>query len=506
MSETRSSRSWRAHLPAGAGQDQPDLLAAGSLPAAWRRLAQAAPGRPALWAAEPGWRSRGELDEASARVAGRLRRAGLAAGDRVLVSAATSMDLVVAYLGALRMGLVVVPVNTAYREREVAHIVGDARPRAAVVDDNERGSWARRAAGGDLLVTGPEVALPDADPPPLDGAGPGDPALLCYTSGTTGAPKGAVLAHGNLLASAEALRLAWRWEQGDRLVLALPLFHIHGLGVGLHGTLLAGASAVLLPRFEVGAVLDAARDHQATLFFGVPTMYARLAASPRAAELGRLRLCVSGSAPLPPTVFERLAERAGQRVLERYGMTETIMNVSNPYDGQRRPGTVGLPLPGVELRLAGGDQGEVLLRGPNVFSGYWGNPAATAEAFDPDGWFRTGDLGSFDDHGYLRIEGRSKELIITGGYNVHPREVEELLGEHPGVAEVAVVGTPSEEWGEQVTAFVVPADPGAPPGREELLAFAAERLAAFKRPRVVHYVEALPRNALGKVMKHELRA
>jgi malonyl-CoA/methylmalonyl-CoA synthetase len=505
VAETRNSHAWRAHLPAGAGQDDLDLLAAGSLPAAWRRLGETGPDRPALWAAERGWRSRGELEAASARVAGRLRRAGLAPGDRVLVSAASSMDLVVAYLGALRMGLVVVPVNTAYREREVAHIVGDAGPRAAVVDDPDRGRWAQRAAGGDLLVTGPEVGLPDGDPPPLDTAGPGDPALLCYTSGTTGAPKGAVLAHGNLLASAEALRLAWRWEPDDRLVLALPLFHIHGLGVGLHGTLLAGASAVLLPRFEADAVLDAARDHQATLFFGVPTMYSRLAASPRAAELGRLRLCVSGSAPLPPTVFERLAERAGQRVLERYGMTETIMNVSNPYDGERRPGTVGLPLPGVELRLAGGDQGEVLLRGPNVFSGYWGNPAATAEAFDPDGWFRTGDLGSLDERGYLRIEGRSKELIITGGYNVHPREVEELLLEHPGVAEAAVVGTPSEEWGEQVTAFVVPADLAAPPGRDELLAFAAERLAGFKRPRVVHYVEALPRNALGKVMKHELR-
>ena len=496
---------WRAHLPEGMDPERLDLLAAGSLPAAWRRLAEAGPERPALWAEGRGWVSRGELAAAGARVAGRLRRAGLAAGDRVLVSAATSMDLVVAYLGALRMGLVVVPVNTAYREREVAHIVGDAAPAAAVVDDPERGRWARRAAGGDLLVTGPEVGLPDGDPPPLDGSAAGDPALLCYTSGTTGAPKGAVLAHGNLLASAEALRLAWRWTPGDRLVLALPLFHIHGLGVGLHGTLLAGASAVLLPRFEVDAVLDAARDHQATLFFGVPTMYARLAGSPRAGELGRLRLCVSGSAPLPPTVFERLAERAGQRVLERYGMTETIMNVSNPHDGERRPGTVGLPLPGVELRLAGGTDGEVLLRGPNVFPGYWGNPEATAEAFDPDGWFRTGDLGSFDERGYLRIEGRSKELIITGGYNVHPREVEELLLEHPGVAEVAVVGAPSEEWGEQVAAFVVPADPSAPPGHDELLAFAAERLAGFKRPRVVHYVEALPRNALGKVMKHELR-
>jgi malonyl-CoA/methylmalonyl-CoA synthetase len=493
------------HLPPGVDPDRLDLLAAGSLPVAWRRLAEADPDRPALWAAGQGWVSRGELDAAGARVAGRLRRAGLAAGDRVLVSAATSVDLVVAYLGALRMGLVVVPVNTAYREREVAHIVGDAGPRAAVVDDPERGGWARRAGAGDLLVAGPEVDLPDGDPPPLDAAGPGDPALLCYTSGTTGAPKGAVLAHGNLLASAEALRLAWRWTPEDRLVLALPLFHIHGLGVGLHGTLLTGASAVLLPRFEVDAVLDAARDHRATLFFGVPTMYTRLAGSPRAGELGRLRLCVSGSAPLPPTVFERLAERAGQRVLERYGMTETIMNVSNPYDGERRPGTVGLPLPGVELRLAGGHEGEVLLRGPNVFGGYWHNPRATAEAFDPDGWFRTGDLGTFDERGYLRIEGRSKELIITGGYNVHPREVEELLLEHPGVAEAAVVGTPSQEWGEQVTAFVVPTDPGAPPDRDELLALAAGRLAGFKRPRAVHYVESLPRNALGKVLKHELR-
>jgi malonyl-CoA/methylmalonyl-CoA synthetase len=414
------------------------------------------------------------------------------------------MELVVAYLAALRLGLVVVPANTAYREREIAHVVGDAEPRAAIVDDPQRGEWARKAAGGDLLVVGPDVDLPDGEPPELDLARRGDPALICYTSGTTGAPKGAVLRHGNLLASAAALRLAWRWVPDDRLVLALPLFHIHGLGVGLHGTLLVGASAVLLPRFDVDAVLDAARDHRATLFFGVPTMYARLAGSPRVGELAAMRLLVSGSAALPPTVFERLAERTGQRVLERYGMTETIMNVSNPYDGERRPGTVGLPLPGVELRLAGGD-GEVLLRGPNVFDGYWRNPHATAEAFDADGWFRTGDLGSLDERGYLRIEGRSKELIITGGYNVHPREVEELLLEHPEVAEVAVVGTPSEEWGEVVTAFVVPAHPAAPPEEGELLGLCAERLASFKRPRLVRYVESLPRNALGKVLKHELR-
>jgi len=495
---------WAVHLPAGMDPGAVDLLAEESLPSAWRRRAEEAPDRPALWAAGPGWLTRGALERASRRVAGRFHRAGLAPGDRVLCSAATSMELVVAYLAALRLGLVVVPANTAYLEREIAHVVGDAEPRAAIVDDPARGEWARKAAGGDLLVVGPEADLPDADPPELDLAGRGDPALLCYTSGTTGAPKGAVLRHGNLLASAQALRLAWRWTEGDRLVLALPLFHIHGLGVGLHGTLLAGASAVLLPRFDVDPVLDAVREHRATLFFGVPTMYARLAGSPRAGELAALRLLVSGSAALPPTVFERLAERAGQRVLERYGMTETIMNVSNPHDGERRPGTVGLPLPGVELRLADGD-GEVLLRGPNVFGGYWRNAQATAEAFDADGWFRTGDLGSLDERGYLRIEGRSKELIITGGYNVHPREVEELLLEHPAVAEVAVVGTPSEEWGEVVTAFVVPADHADPPDPQELLAFAGGRLAAFKRPRLVRYLEALPRNALGKVLKHELR-
>jgi len=495
---------WAVHLPAGMDPGAVDLLAEESLPSAWRRRAEEAPDRPALWAAGSGWLTRGALERDSRRVAGRFHRAGLAPGDRVLCSAATSMELVVAYLAALRLGLVVVPANTAYLEREIAHVVGDAEPRAAIVDDPARGEWARKAAGGDLLVVGPEADLPDADPPELDLAGRGDPALLCYTSGTTGAPKGAVLRHGNLLASAQALRLAWRWTEGDRLVLALPLFHIHGLGVGLHGTLLAGASAVLLPRFDVDPVLDAVRDHRATLFFGVPTMYARLAGSPRAGELAALRLLVSGSAALPPTVFERLAERAGQRVLERYGMTETIMNVSNPHDGERRPGTVGLPLPGVELRLADGD-GEVLLRGPNVFGGYWRNPQATAEAFDADGWFRTGDLGSLDERGYLRIEGRSKELIITGGYNVHPREVEELLLEHPAVAEVAVVGTPSEEWGEVVTAFVVPADHADPPDPQELLAFAGGRLAAFKRPRLVRYLEALPRNALGKVLKHELR-
>jgi malonyl-CoA/methylmalonyl-CoA synthetase len=419
----------------------------------------------------------------------------------MLFSAETSLELVIAHVAALRSGIVVVPANTGYRAREIAHIVSDARPKAALVDNGDRASWVRAAAESEMLVVGPEVDLPEHAAPTLDAAVPEDPALIGYTSGTTGSPKGAVLSHANLLAGSESVGLAWRWTAADRLVLALPLFHAHGLCVGLHGTLLAGASTVLLPRFEVDAVLDAAGEHQATMFFGVPTMYHRLAQSPRVRELARLRLCVSGSAPLPAELHRSLAERGGQQVLERYGMTETLMLVSNPYAGERRPGSVGLPLPGVELRLSDGGEGEIQVRGPNVFAGYWDRPQATAESFLGD-WFCTGDLASIEPEGYVKILGRSKELIISGGLNVYPREVEEVLLSHPDVAEVAVVATPSGEWGEVVTAFVVPA--GGDRSPEPLLAFAAEQLAPFKRPRLLHFVDSLPRNALGKVLKHEL--
>jgi malonyl-CoA/methylmalonyl-CoA synthetase len=456
---------------------------------------------PVLFDERRGWLAACELEEVTRRVAGRLQGAGLEPGDRMLFSAESSLELVVAHVAALRSGIVVVPSNTAYREREVAHIVGDARPKAALVDSGDRAGWVRAAAGPGTVVVGPEVKLPDHEPAVLDKAAPGDPALIGYTSGTTGSPKGAVLSHANLLAGSASVGLAWRWTAADRLVLALPLFHVHGLCVGLHGTLLAGASAVLLPRFEVDAVLDAAREHRATMFFGVPTMYHRLAQSPRAGEVARLRLCVSGSAPLPADLHRALAERGGQQVLERYGMTETLMLVSNPYDGERRPGSVGFPLPGVELRLSDGEEGEIQVRGPNVFGGYWERPQATTGSFT-DGWFGTGDLASVDPDGYVRILGRSKELIISGGLNVYPREVEEVLLTHPDVAEVAVVGTPSEEWGEVVTAFVVPA--GDHRTAEPLLAFAAEHLAPFKRPRLVHFINSLPRNALGKVLKHQL--
>jgi malonyl-CoA/methylmalonyl-CoA synthetase len=489
---------WEPHLPPGTDADAVDLLARESLPRAWAEWFARTPDAPAVAdATDGGWLSYGELDARSRVVAGRLAAAGLRAGERVLMSASASVDLVVAYVAAQRLGLVVVPVNSAYTQREVDHIVGDARPAGAIVDDAEKAGWLH-ALG---VVCTPAIELPDGPEPELDNTTRDDLALIAYTSGTTGAPKGAMLSSGNLLASAEAVRIAWRWSERDRLVLALPLFHMHGLGVGLNGTLVAGASAVLLPKFELDAVLDAVAAHDATLFFGVPTMYARLAASPRTGELARLRLCVSGSAPLPAALHETLAERSGQRVIERYGMTETAMNVSNPYVGERRPGSVGLPLPGVELRLDGA--GEILLRGPNVFRGYWERPEATAEAFTADGWFRSGDLGRLDADGYLRIDGRSKELIITGGYNVYPREVEDVLRGHPRVTDVAVAGLPSEEWGETVGAWVV-ADGAL--DVDELLAFAGERLARYKQPRIVQLVDTLPRNALGKVLKHELPA
>ncbi len=492
---------WSPHLPAGTDPDTVDLLADRSLPGSWTRRWAADGDAPVLWEDGTGWTTGAGLEERTRRVAGRYAAAGLVRGDRLVLSAAPSLDLAVAHVAALRLGLVVVPVNAAYGEREVTGLARDCRPSAAVVDDPARGRWVRDASPGPVVVVGPDVDLPEAAPgPELDALGPEDPALIVYTSGTTGAPKGALLTHGNLLASAEAVRLAWRWSPADRLVLALPLFHVHGLGVGLHGTLHAGASAVLRPRFDAPDVFDSVATHDATLWFGVPTMYARLADSDRLAELRRLRLCVSGSAPLPTELFDAVAERAGQRIVERYGMTETLMNVSNPYDGERRPGTVGLPLPGVEVRLADGTD-EVLLRGPNVLREYFERPEATAEAFPEPGWFASGDVGRLDDDGYLRIVGRRKELIISGGFNVYPREVEDVLRSHPAVRDAAVVGLPDPVWGERVTAFVE-AD-----GVSEavLLELAAGQLAPYKRPKAVVFVDALPRNALGKVTKQALR-
>ncbi len=478
---------WRIH---GFTGEPAELTADRTLPRAWTARWAAAPDIPVLKDARTPWITAEDLEARTAQAAGRLAALGVGVGDRVLMSCDPSVDLVVAHVGALRLGAIVVPVNTGFGPAELGNVWREARPVVALLDDPAR--------------------LPDAPvrPPSLDGVGPvsvpldqsdtDDPAMLMFTSGTTGRPKGALLSHGNALASAEGVHIAWRWTGDDRLVLTLPLFHMHGLGVGVHGTLLAGASAVIAS-FSPDTVLDVAAAERASLFFGVPTMYVRLAASPRVGELSALRLCVSGSAALAADVWRALAERGGQAVIERYGMTETFMNLSNPYDAERRPGSVGLVLPGVESRLA--DNGEICVRGPNVLRSYWERPDATADAFR-EGWFLTGDIGEFDEDGYLRIVGRSKDLIITGGYNVYPREIEEILAEHPAVAEAAVAGEPSDEWGETVVAYVVAAEPIT---QEDLIAWCAERLAKYKRPRHVRFLDTLPRNALGKVVKSELR-
>ena len=476
---------WARHLPAGMSWSDVDLLAGGSIPAvaaAW------AAERPSAVAFAPlTWEALLARTEA---VAGRLARLGLRAGDRLLCSAAPSVDLVVAHLAALRMGVVVVPANTAYGPGELGHIVADAEPAAALLDD------AGRALG--LPAFGPAVDLEDGPVPRLDAAQPDDAAMVLYTSGTTGRPKGAVLSHRNVLASARAVTIAWRWSPDDRLVLALPLFHAHGLAVGVHGTLVAGASADVLPRFDVDAVIDAVSGG-ATMLFGVPTMWARLASSPRAGALHALRLGVAGSAALDPVLFDRVREVCGQDIVERYGMSETLMLTSNPVDGDRRPGTVGIPLPGVSVRL--GADGEILVAGPNVFGGYRGVPPD--EFFTTDGFFRTGDVGAWDADGYLRIVGRTKELIISGGYNVYPREVEEVLLAHPAVIEAAVVGLPSDEWGEEVVAAVVL---DRPVDGDALIGWCRARLAHYKCPRAVRAVASLPRNAMGKVVRDQLRA
>jgi malonyl-CoA/methylmalonyl-CoA synthetase len=344
------------------------------------------------------------------------------------------------------------------------------------------------------------------------------PAVIGYTSGTTGRAKGALLLHRNLVANIAAITTAWRWTPDDRLLLTLPLFHAHGLMVGLHGTLYMGASVVLRRKFDARDALEAfAADPAMSLFFGVPTMYGRLVAEAeqRGAPPHLPRLFVSGSAPLSPHLFEQFERIFGQRILERYGMTETGMNLTNPYDGERRAGTVGAPFPGQQARIVGGsgdrralppgEIGEIEVRGPHVFAGYVNRPDATAEAMTSDGWFKTGDLGWVSDDGYYTITGRARELIISGGYNIYPREVEDVLATHPAVAEVAVLGAADNDLGEQVVAVIVPRV-GETPAAEDIIAYCRERLASYKKPRRVVFVEALPRNALGKVQKHLLSA
>jgi malonyl-CoA/methylmalonyl-CoA synthetase len=434
------------------------------------------------------------LERRTATMATLLVARGVRPGDRVLWRAGTTLASVECLLAILRAGAVLVPVSPAATNAELAHVAADAGPVAAITDD----------PGGFRAGEGPVVLGVDELDATLDARDAadvvprrlGDDALIVYTSGTTGRPKGAVHTHASLRAGMAALVSAWSWTPHDDLVLCLPLFHVHGLCAGLFGTLAAGGSARLFERFDVDEILATAPS--CTMFFGVPTMYHRLAASGRARRLAGLRLCVSGSAPLAADLWHSLASE-GVTVLERYGMTETLLTLSNPLVGERRPGAVGVPLPAVEAAILEPDEhgvGELLVRGPSLCRGYWGrSEERTAEEF-----LATGDLASVSEDGYVTIRGRRTELIITGGHNVYPAEVEAVLSRHPGVVEVAVVGVASPEWGETVVAYVV-GDPDLDSLRER----AAAELAPFKRPREVRLVPSLPRNALGKVVRGELR-
>jgi malonyl-CoA/methylmalonyl-CoA synthetase len=480
-----------------------EVVTAGEIEALRRRLRQGnlpdellKSGRPLALRAGGRDIGREDLRVQSARIAAGLRAREVAPGDRVAIYAANSPEWVLGYLGVLRAGGVAVMMNPDYHSSEAEHILHDSQPTLVIADEPRREIVKR--LGFESI---PVEDLPQADPVPAPHLTPESPAAILYTSGTTGRPKGALLDHGSLLAQGRGALEVWRWTDQDTLVHALPLFHLHGLGMGLHGTLLSGGSAVLIPFAPETVVHEL--THGGTMFFGVPSMYQRLCdwLDEHATDLSRVRVFVSGSAPLPPALFERCARLLGQPPVERYGITEGGIVVTNPYDGPRQPGRVGYPFPGVEVKI--GDQGEVLLKGGQVFKGYWRNPEATREAFTEDGFFKTGDIGEIGDDGTLAIRGRIKELIITGGFNVYPREVELVLEQHPAVHEVAVAGMPSEKWGEEVTAFVVPS------GREavdekELIAFAHERLASYKCPKRVVKLDKLPRNAMGKVQRSAL--
>ncbi|MEO5793832.1 MAG: malonyl-CoA synthase [Rhodoferax sp.] len=469
------------------------------------------------------WR---DLDRSTAMLANLLASLGLTAGARIAVQVDKSVEAMVLYLATLRAGYVFLPLNTAYQADEIRYFIGNAEP-AVVVCSAPNFGWVSKIAfmagteyvftlnsdrTGSLLDRAAHhsdqhtVALKQAD----------DLAAILYTSGTTGRSKGAMLSHGNLLSNAATLKDYWGWQPGDVLIHTLPIFHVHGLFVAIHGALLSGSKMLWAAKFDARKVVEWLP--RATVFMGVPTLYVRLLQEPGlTAEAARsMRLFIAGSAPLLIDTFNAWQTRTGHTILERYGMSETAMLTSNPYrveDGERRGGTVGFPLPDVQLRVvADSDQplptaeiGGIQVRGPNVFQGYWRMPEKTAEEFTADGFFKTGDVGQIDARGYVHIVGRSKDLIISGGYNVYPAEVEAAINELPGVAESAVVGIPHADFGEVGVAVVI-AQVGAVLDPAQILAALKARMAHFKVPKHCFVVAELPRNAMGKVQKNMLRA
>jgi malonyl-CoA/methylmalonyl-CoA synthetase len=455
-----------------------------------------------------------------ARQANALRAAGVQAGDRIAAQTAKTPEALALYGAAVALGAVFLPLNTAYTVDEIDYFLGDATPRVFVCDGARRAELSPLAArhGASLLTlnadgSGSLTEAAGGQPETIQPAPrvADDLAALLYTSGTTGRSKGAMLTQRNLLSNAEALAALWRFTPADVLLHALPIFHTHGLFVATNVSLLSGGAMIFLPGFDPEAVLR--HLPAATALMGVPTFYTRLLDDPRLTRglVAHMRLFVSGSAPLLAETHLAFETRTGHRILERYGMTETNMIASNPYDGERRAGTVGFPLPGVEVRLtadgaavAPGEVGQIEVRGPNVFKGYWQMPEKTAEELRPDGFFLTGDLGLTDPDGYLSIVGRSKDLVISGGYNVYPKEVELLLDEVSGVLESAVIGLPHPDFGEAVFAVLV-ARKGVTLDPSEALDVIRDRLARYKQPKAAVIVEALPRNTMGKVQKNLLR-
>ncbi|MFO1013774.1 MAG: AMP-binding protein [Caulobacteraceae bacterium] len=428
--------------------------------------------------------SYGEVETGTGRMVALLNAKGVGPGDRVVVQTEKSPEAVMLYLACLKAGAVFTPLNTAYTAAEIDYFIGDAEPKLVVRDAV---ALAEEASG----LTPVTKTVPRED---------GDLASLIYTSGTTGRSKGAMLSHGALAANAQALYAAWGFTPDDVLLHALPIFHVHGLFVAMHCAFLSGAPMVWLEKFtEAGVIAGLARS---TVLMGVPTFYTRLleASGFTMASAANIRLFICGSAPLLESTFHAFEERTGQRILERYGMSEAVIITTNPLEGERIPGSVGYPLPGVDLRIEGGETGVIQIKGPSVFSAYWRMPEKTAEEFTPDGYFITGDVGRQDPDGRVWISGRAKDLIISGGFNVYPKEIELILDELPGVIESAVIGLPHPDFGEGVAAVIMGEGDEA-----AIIAATRERLAAFKTPKRVFFVPELPRNAMGKVQKNLLR-
>ena len=469
------------------------------------------------------WR---DLERATAMMANLLASLDLPEGARIAVQVEKSVEAMVLYLATLRAGYVFLPLNTAYQSAEIEYFIGNAEP-ALVVCSSANFGWVSKIAfmagtqyvftlNDDRTGTLLERSANCSDQHTVAPRSANDLAAILYTSGTTGRSKGAMLTHGNMLSNAQVLKDYWGWQPDDVLIHALPIFHVHGLFVAIHGALLNGSKMIWLSKFDPKLVLE--KMPEATVFMGVPTLYVRLLAEPglTLAAARHMRLFIAGSAPLLIETFTEWQTRTGHTILERYGMSETAMLTSNPYralEGERRGGTVGFPLPGVSLRvqddegraLPTGEIGGIQVKGPNVFKGYWRMPEKTAEEFTPDGFFKTGDVGRIDERGYVTIVGRSKDLIISGGYNVYPAEIEGYINELPGVAESAVVGIPHADFGEVGVAVVI-AKPGATVNPGQIIASLKSKLANFKVPKKCFVVDSLPRNTMGKVQKNILRA